>query len=253
MARAKLNTITKNALNNFYKLIGVNLGNVIKEALQGASSSYTRVSFIDDFLGDSISPIWGAPAIVGTTPTVVVASTKHAVTLTLAATSEVESAVFSGTDFLNYPIAKKPYFEVYAKYSRGATAAASYARIGLASAVSTNTTEALLGDVVTNLWFKINDTGAALTVTVESDDGTTDTDAKALVGITPVSGTFYKYAIDASNLNAVKFYMNDILVATTSMAAATTATLQPVFVLGKVANASVPTLEIDYVKVETDR
>ena len=54
MARAKITTTVKDALNNFYKLMGVSLGSLVKEAHGGALSSYTRVAFTEDFIGDSI-------------------------------------------------------------------------------------------------------------------------------------------------------------------------------------------------------
>lgn len=246
MARGKLKTTSKDQLSFLHRLIGVDLGKVIKECHNGSGSSYTRVAYCTDFIGDSIDAVLNT-AVVGTTPTAALVSGEHKVALTLDSTDEAESARLDMGDQLNFGSTLNPYFEALCEFTRNG-AAASYAIIGLASAYNSNP-----DSVANNIWFKIIDSGTAISLVVEGDDGTTDTDDVA-TGYTIASGTQYRFSIDMSDLSNIVFKVNDTIVAKKKIAvSALTGNLQPYFIVAKASGASQAKLESDFFRVETDR
>jgi hypothetical protein len=121
------------------------------------------------------------------------------------------------------------------------TEAAEFA-LGVASAHA-----AALNDVATNAWFYLNTTGLGA-VYWESDDTATDNDDQATgVTITAADG-WHVFEIDFTSLSAVKFRIDGALVGTASMAAATSAVVQPYIRAGKgksSANTSKGTWYVD--------
>lgn len=196
--------------------------------------------------GDAISDINLAVETAGAgTPIAQVTADDHSVTLKLAVNNEAESARMDFANQLVFNSEKKPYFETLATFTRDG-AAASYAIIGLATDHNSNP------DLITkSAWFKIIDSGTAISCVIESDDGVTDTDDKA-IEYTIASGTQYRFAIDFSDLNNISFYINDAFVGKTS-AAALTGNLQPYFIVAKASGASQAELKSDLFRVESNR
>lgn len=196
--------------------------------------------------GEAISDINLAVVTAGAgIPTAQVTADDHSVTLTLAANNEAESARMDFANQLVFNTEKKPYFETLATFTRNG-AAASYALVGLASDYNANP------DLISkSAWFKIIDSGTAISCVIESDDGTTDTDDLS-TGYTIASATQYRFAIDFADLNNVAFYINEQLVGKIAVSAMT-GNLQPYFIVAKDSGASQASLKTDYFRVESDR
>ena len=105
-------------------------------------------------------------------------------------------------------------------------------------------------------WFKLDGTGA---VVVEIDDATAGhTNDDVATGVTVVPGTANVYRIDFTSLTNVKFFIDGVRVAASttfdlSTLTGATAVLQPYFSLDKTGDAGVGTLDIDYVKIWSNR
>jgi predicted RecA/RadA family phage recombinase len=112
--------------------------------------------------------------------------------------------------------------------------------VGLASARN-----ATLDDIAAHAWFRLE--GANLNITVESDDGTTDTDDQD-TGIDWVSGTSMIFRIDMRVLGQIVYYVDGIARSTTA-AALMTGNLQPFIEMQKDAGVDANQLDIDYVHV----
>ncbi|HUV85286.1 MAG TPA: hypothetical protein VMV86_06210 [Methanosarcinales archaeon] len=106
-----------------------------------------------------------------------------------------------------------------------------------------------------NAWFRVQE-AANTTLLWETDDNVTDDDDND-TGIVLVAGTYHIYRIDASDITAVKFYVDGALVGTGSMAGLVTPIwcVQPYFNASKTnaGNVGEGTMLIDYVKVFQDR
>ena len=103
-------------------------------------------------------------------------------------------------------------------------------------------------------WFKLDGSGAVL---AESDDTTNNNDDIA-TGITAVAGTYNIYRIDFTNIADVLFYIDGVAVATAQtfdMSNLTDAEglMQPYFSLDKTADAGLGTLDLDYVRIWSER
>lgn len=201
---------------------------------------------VHTIVGDSISDINLAVVTAGAgTPTASVTADDHSVTLKLAANDEAESARMDFADQLVFNTEKKPYFEALATFTRDG-AAASNAIIGLATNYNSNP-----DSITKSAWFKIIDTGTAISCVIESDDNTTNTDDQP-TEFTIVSGTQYRFAIDFADLNNISFYINDTFVGKTS-AGAMTGNLQPYFIVYKASGTSEAELKADLFRVESNR
>ena len=105
-------------------------------------------------------------------------------------------------------------------------------------------------------WFKLDGSGA---VVVENDDATAGhTNDDVATGVTAVPGTANVYRIDFTSLTNVKFFIDGVRVAASttfdlSTLTGATAVLQPYFSLDKTGDAGVGTLDIDYVKIWSNR
>ena len=105
-------------------------------------------------------------------------------------------------------------------------------------------------------WFKLDGSGA---VVVENDDATAGhTNDDVATGVTVVPGTANVYRIDFTSLTNVKFFIDGVRVAASttfdlSTLTGATAVLQPYFSLDKTGDAGVGTLDIDYVKIWSNR
>jgi hypothetical protein len=103
-------------------------------------------------------------------------------------------------------------------------------------------------------WFKLDGSGAVL---AETDDTTNNNDDIA-TGVTAVPGTYNIYRIDFTDISNVLFYIDGVAVATGTtfdMSNLTDAEglMQPYFSLDKGADAGVGTLDLDYVRIWSER
>lgn len=103
-------------------------------------------------------------------------------------------------------------------------------------------------------WFKLDGSGAIL---VESDDTTNNNDDIA-TGVTAVPGAYNTYRIDFTDISNVLFYIDGSGVATGTtfdMSNLTTAEalMQPYFSLDKGNDAGLGTLDLDYVRIWSNR
>ena len=115
---------------------------------------------------------------------------------------------------------------------------------------------ATLDTIDCNAWFRV-ESAANTALLWETDDNVTDDNDNA-AGITLVAGTYNVYKIDMTDTSAVKFYVDDVLVGTGSMAGLTAAIgdVQPYFNVSKVksgGNTGTGTMLIDYVKIYQQR
>lgn len=103
-------------------------------------------------------------------------------------------------------------------------------------------------------WFKLDGSGAVL---AESDDTTNDNDDIS-TGVTAVAGTYNIYRIDFTDISDVKFFIDGVSVATAqtfdlSNLSDAEGLMQPYFSLDKGADAGLGTLDLDYVRIWSER
>ena len=167
-------------------------------------------------------------------------------------TSEAQAGQVTFNDQLVINPTKGPIFEARFKINfAGATFSADQrAVVGLCS-VHPNAEDSL-DAVISNLWFRVE--GASLNIYIESDDGTLDDDDNDS-GVDIVDDTFITVRIDASNLDAVKFYVNGALIAQTLDAGALTSAnvLQPIFCIQRDAGAEAEVMHIDFYRFRVAR
>jgi len=172
--------------------------------------------------------------------------------LTHDGTSEAQAGQLTFGDQLVFDPTKNPIFEARLKINfDGATFSADQrAVVGLCSA-HTNAEDGL-DAVVSNLWFRVE--GANLNILIESDDGTLDDDDNDST-LDIVDNTYTVFRIDASDLNAVKFYVNGVLITQTLDAGALTNSnmLQPIFCIQRDAGAEAEVMSIDWYRVRAAR
>lgn len=115
---------------------------------------------------------------------------------------------------------------------------------------------ATLDSASINAWFRL-ESGANSTLLWETDDDTTNDDDND-ASTTLVAGTYNTYRIDFTDLAAVKFYVDDVLVGTGNMSGASGADfkVQPYFNVSKAkssANTGTGTMVIDYIRIFQNR
>ena len=106
-------------------------------------------------------------------------------------------------------------------------------------------------------WFKLDGSGA---IVVETDDTTAGHENDDVAtGVTAVPGTYNIYRIDFTTLTDVKFFIDGVRVCASTtfdmstLAAGGTAMLQPYFSLDKTGDQGLGTIDIDYVKILSNR
>lgn len=169
--------------------------------------------------------------------------------LATAAVSEAEAAQYTWNDLLLIDPTKTPIFEARVAVNfPGATIVAALERwvVGLASAHATG--QASLDNVVSNVWFRGE--GANLNITVEGDDGTTDTDDRDTL-VDYVKNTFMLLKIDMTDLTKVAFYINGVKApVTVSVPLLSGSTLlQPIFCFQRDSGVTVNQLKVDWYRV----
>jgi hypothetical protein len=218
------------------------------------------LQFYDDFLGSAGGSVFDATMIWqvidvsagGAVTTAIAADSSNGLfVLALDATqAEDEDAVLYQNDNRNFDVDNGLIFET---------------KVDVA-VLPTLTAEAVFGmcgdhnldndTAAESCWFKLDGSGA---VVVENDDATAGhTNDDVATGVTAVPGTYNIYRIDFTTLSDVKFFIDGARVAsgtTFNMSTLTgaTAILQPYFSLDKTNDLGAGTLNIDYVKILTNR
>ena len=219
------------------------------------------VQIFDDIIGDSALPLDGATLGTGTlfvnhdtsssgTPTFGYQSTAGGVyRMKCSTTNGAEYIATYLGDNRVIPPTKKPVFEARVAITTSSPNANETLIIGLGSQRADDTNA--IADHCLFKW-----TGANNNILVESDDnGTTDTDDKD-TGSDWVSGTFYKFKIDMSDLSDVRFYIDDVDVTPTTMDVSGMVAgdlLQPIIELQKSTGTTEPQVDIDYISVVWER
>jgi len=217
------------------------------------------VVFYEDFLGNDFLDtesgsvgIWETVEVNLNTAIAVRADTANGVlAMILDADSNAEDAVLYWGDQRGILVTAGAQFE---------------ARVNVATlpTVSTTLVIGMVDDhnldkdtVNASAWFRIDSAGGAGVVKVETDDTTNDNDDVS-AGTTAVAGTYYILRIDFTTITDVRFYINGARVGSgttfdMSNLTAAEAVMQPYFSLDKGSGTPVGTLDIDYVRIWSDR
>ena len=102
--------------------------------------------------------------------------------------------------------------------------------------------------VAESIWFKADGSGV---IVVESDD-TTNTNDDISTGTTVTAGTYKVYRIDCTDITDIKFYIDDVQVATGTtfdMSTVAALSLQPYFHIAKASGLGLGVLDVDMVRV----
>lgn len=208
------------------------------------------VTFQDDFIGTNLGDQDDGPWTIATTetggtPTVdlVADADNGAVALACDDANEVQRAKLHWGDQLNIEPTKRPLIEMRLKlWSPGAN---EFAVWGLGS-----NQDDTFSDITRNLWFRLNQ--SSLSLLIEGDDDSADTDTQD-TGVDLVANTWYRFAIDMYNLDAVRFYLDGVELSPRIDVGAMSGNLQPFFGVGKTSGTGTPTMTIDYLFMEWER
>lgn len=209
--------------------------------------SKSQCNLFEDFIGAAFNTTDGkwATQIVGAGPptaALVADAQGGEFALTLEATNEVQQAILWSNDQLNINITKNPVLRARVKFATIGTN--QFAVIGLASVGN-----ATLDSIATHVWFRLE---ASMDILVEGDDGTTDTDDQD-TGIDAVAATYLELKIDASDLSAVTFSIDNVKQSPTISIPLATGTLQPYIIVGKSTGTGTPSVIVDWIELEWDR
>ena len=164
--------------------------------------------------------------------------------LALAATSEKEDAILYQADQLTYDCTKSVVYEARAAFS----------------VLPTSGTKAVFGLMAAwidgpnnNTFFVRFAADSNGTILAESFDGSTN--VSVTTGVTVVANAYHTFRIDTSNAASVKFYIDNVPVATAStfVAPGTTHPLQAYASVYKASGTSVGTLLIDDLHIWSGR
>lgn len=212
------------------------------------------VQYVEDFLGvagggpfDGTTK-WNVVDVNTATEAIVDDSSCGVFRLALAANNEAEDAVLYHGDNKTFDVGNGLIFEC---------------RINVAVAAGTGVCAVfgMAGDhnldkdfVTEHAWFRLQ---AADSILCESDDTTNDNDDKD-TGFDITAGTYRVYRIDFTNLADVRFFVDGQRVCSDttfdmSNLSATEQQMQPYFSLDKASGTGLGTLDIDYVKIFSER
>ena len=211
------------------------------------------VQFVEDFCGAAVEPFdgtitWNVVDVNDATAAIVADSSNGQFLLHLAATEEAEDAVLYQNDNKTFDVGNGLIFEarINMAVSPGSGVCAVFGMCG---------DHDLDKDTITEgAWFRFD---ASLVCKVESDDTTNNNDDVA-TGHTAVAGTYDIYRIDFTDLSDVKFFINGARVATgttfdMSNLLAAEEQMQPYFSIDKASGAGLGDMNIDYVKIFSNR
>jgi hypothetical protein len=211
--------------------------------------------FYDDFLGSAGGSVFDATQIwqvvdVGALATSLIVDNSSGghFLLHIATTDEAEDAVLYHNDNLTFDVGNGLIFET---------------RVNMAVAPGTGVC-AVLGmsgphdldkDTTANAaWFRFD---ASMVCKTESDDVTNNNDDVA-TGVTVVAGTYNVFRIDFTTIADVKFFIDGVRVSASttfdmSNLSAGTQQMQPYFSLDKASGTGLGDMNIDYVKIFSNR
>jgi len=213
------------------------------------------VVFYDDFIGAAGGSVFGGTMIwnvvdVGATATaaIVANSSGGQFLLHLAAVNEAEDAVLYQNDNKTFDVGEGVIFECRLKMAvvPGTAVTAVFGMAGDHNLDKDSVTE--------QAWFRLQASAALL---CESDDTTIDNNDKA-TGITLTTVVYHIFRIDFTTLTDVKFYVDGVRVCPTvtfdmSNLSVAEQQMQPYFSLDKATGTGLGDLNIDYVKIFSDR
>lgn len=212
------------------------------------------VVFYEDFLGAAGGGpfngtiIWNVVDQGNATEAIVANSANGQFLLHLTSTSEAQDAVLYQNDNKTFDVGSGLIFET---------------RVNMAVSPGTDVTAVfgMAGDhnldkdtIGVHAWFRFQ---ANLTGLVETDDTSVDNNDKA-TGLTPTAGTYYIYRIDFTDLDDVKFFVDGARVSgsvTFDMGDLSSGEqqMQPYFSLDKPSGTELGDMNIDYVKIWSNR
>lgn len=215
------------------------------------------LQFYDDFLGSAGGSVFDGTEIwnvlevsvtTNVTTAIVADSSGGHFLLHLTADVEVQDAILYHNDNRTFDVDNGLIFEARVDFAVLPTLTAQ-AVIGMCG-----DTAADKDAIAESCWFKLDGSGA---IVVESDDAVHEQDDVA-TGVTAVPGTYNIYRIDFTTLSDVKFFIDGVRVASgttfnLSTLTGATAVLQPYFSLDKDADAGLGDINIDYVKILSNR
>jgi len=212
--------------------------------------------FYDDFLGvagGSVfdgTAIWNVVDVAGATEAIVADSANGVFRLYLnAGAAEAEDAVLYHSDNRTFNVGNGLIFETKID-------------VAVLPTLTAETVWGMAGDhnldndtVAQFAWFKLDGSGA---VVCETDDDGAEDNNDVATGVTAVPGTANIYRIDFTTLANVKFFIDGVRVASSttfnlSALAGGALTQQPYFDLNKDADNGAGTVDIDYVKIWSNR
>jgi hypothetical protein len=205
------------------------------------------VYFHDDFVGraQDVTNAWGTRDTASATEALVADAPNGVYRLALDATSEAQLAGLDWGDQRTLVLNQGLGFEARVKLSTLPTTG-SIVCIGLCGDHN-----AAVDTVAESIWFRLDGSTGGL-ITVECDDGTTET-SKVTTGVTVLNTDWVILRIDCSDPTSIKFYINGAQVAATttfSANAVPTLALQPVLRVGKEsAGTNLGALDVDSVRV----
>jgi len=214
------------------------------------------LQFYDDFLGSAGgsvfdgTQIWNVVDVAGATEAIVADSANGVFRLYLnAGANEAEDAVLYHNDNRTFNVGYGLIFETKID-------------VAVLPTLTAETVWGMAGDhhldndtVAQFAWFKLDGSGA---VVCETDDDGAEDNNDVATGVTAVPGTANIYRIDFTTLANVKFFIDGVRVASSttfnlSALAGGALRLQPYFDLNKDADLGAGTVDIDYVKIWSNR
>lgn len=220
------------------------------QSIEDMAFAWNPMQWVDktwDWIGKQTWPVdihQRTNASAGTPTVTIVDDQPHGeAACTLASNNESEYAGIDFADVRNTPGNKGFLFWCRAKV----TALSSVQRAVIGVGDSFNAT---LESVGRHVWFTIAG-GSTMSLTADTDDATND--RHTATGRTITAGTYYWYRIDARNVGAVEFWLDDTRVAVSDWSGINTTTLQPFIGVQKDSGAGTPTLTIDFLRLAWPR
>jgi len=217
-------------------------------------NSYPK-QFVEEFKGAAGGSVFDGTMIwntievgASTNPTVAVVADKDQFLLHLAADDEAEDVVLYHNDNKTFDVGEGLIFEtcVDMAVAPGTGVCAVFGMCGDHNLDKDSVTE--------HAWFRFD---ASMACKVETDDTTNDNDDVA-TGVTVVAGTYNIFRIDFTDLTDVKFFIDGTRVASSttfdmSNLTASEQQMQPYFSLDKASGTGLGDINIDYVKIFSNR
>lgn len=206
-----------------------------------------QLEYFEDFIGASVNTTdgpWKTVDVGDATEGVVADAHGGEFALALAVTSEAQDAVLYHGDTKNFDVDSKLIIEFRAKVATPGSGVTAV--FGLAGDHDLDK-----DSIAQSAWFRLE---GGLDLLVETDDGTTDVDDLDTT-VNLVSGTYNTFRIDLTDPSDVKFYVDQVRVAsaTTFDMSAFSGRLQPYFSLDKSSGTGTGTLTLDWVRATATR